>query len=50
MSNNNKIFKNLDEQIQILLDKGLIINDVDFSILSNRVNNKEKRICLPTDM
>ena len=29
MSNNNKIFKNLDEQIQILIDKGLIINDVD---------------------
>ena len=29
MSNNNKIFKNLDEQIQILMDKGLKINDVD---------------------
>lgn len=29
MSNNNKIFKNLDEQIQILIDKGLKISDVD---------------------
>lgn len=31
MTNNssNKIFKNLDEQIQILLDKGLIIDDIE---------------------
>ncbi|MEG2250411.1 MAG: Abi family protein, partial [Bacilli bacterium] len=29
MTGSSKIFKNLDEQIQILLDKGLVINDVD---------------------
>ena len=31
MTNNSssKIFKNLDEQIQILLDKGLIIDDIE---------------------
>ena len=28
-SSSNKIFKNLDEQIQILLDKGLIIDDIE---------------------
>ena len=28
---NNKVFKNLDEQIEILKDKGLIINDIEYT-------------------
>ena len=28
---NNKVFKNLDEQIEILKDKGLIINDINYA-------------------
>ena len=28
----NKVFKNLDEQINILKDKGLIINDEDYKL------------------
>ena len=32
----NKIFKNLDEQINILRDKGLVINDEDKARVANQ--------------
>ncbi len=31
MISNNKVFKNLDEQIEILKNKGLVINDIEYA-------------------